>query len=364
MSAPAAVMTLPGSEQVLPPDPDRDEWLEARREGIGGSDASTVLGLNKFSSPVRVWLDKTDRVDEDSDEPPNEPALWGTLLEPVVRDEWSRRTGITVAAAGMQRSLVNPFMLYSPDGVTNDGGLYEGKTCSLWRRDEWGNEQAPDHAELQVQHGMAVTGLPHAWIAGLIGGQTLVWRRIERDEALIADLVAFERDWWESYVVADEMPPLDDTEATNEVIREMYATAHAGKAIEITADILDAFRHLREAKERLRMAEAEVTGWDSKLRHLIGDAELVVRDLTAPIDDTKAGKANILATFGQTGQMSKSAFTAAYPDLAAACSKTTEVLDLDAVKSKHPEQYAAHRGRVLRPRKTLDSMIDDTPGSK
>lgn len=40
----------------------RDEWLIERRKGIGGSDASIILGLNKWKTPFELWLDKTGQV--------------------------------------------------------------------------------------------------------------------------------------------------------------------------------------------------------------------------------------------------------------------------------------------------------------
>lgn len=42
--------TCPDSDEVLPVDADRDAWLDARREGIGGSDASAIAGVNEFTS--------------------------------------------------------------------------------------------------------------------------------------------------------------------------------------------------------------------------------------------------------------------------------------------------------------------------
>ena len=35
------------------------DWLELRKLGIGGSDASVVCGINRYKSPVELWLDKT-----------------------------------------------------------------------------------------------------------------------------------------------------------------------------------------------------------------------------------------------------------------------------------------------------------------
>ena len=37
----------------------REEWLRLRKNGIGGSDAGAVCGLNPYSSPMNVYRDKT-----------------------------------------------------------------------------------------------------------------------------------------------------------------------------------------------------------------------------------------------------------------------------------------------------------------
>ena len=67
-----------------------EDWLEHRKLGIGGSDASVVCGINKYKSPVELWLDKTGQL------PPQEAgeaAYWGTQLESIVRAEFTKRTG-------------------------------------------------------------------------------------------------------------------------------------------------------------------------------------------------------------------------------------------------------------------------------
>ena len=38
---------------------DRQEWLKLRKEGIGGSDAGAICGLNPYASPMSVYQDKT-----------------------------------------------------------------------------------------------------------------------------------------------------------------------------------------------------------------------------------------------------------------------------------------------------------------
>lgn len=36
-------------------------WHAFRALGVGGSDMSTILGLNPYSTPYDLWLEKTNR---------------------------------------------------------------------------------------------------------------------------------------------------------------------------------------------------------------------------------------------------------------------------------------------------------------
>ena len=92
-----------------------EQWLEYRRKGIGGSDASVVCGINRYKSPVELWLDKTNQIPT---EEAGEAAYWGTLLEDVVRSEFSKRTGINVKQVHyILQSEEHPFILANLDGV-------------------------------------------------------------------------------------------------------------------------------------------------------------------------------------------------------------------------------------------------------
>jgi putative phage-type endonuclease len=93
------------------------EWLEYRRKGIGGSDVAAVCGLSKWKSPVEVWLDKTGQIEP---EPAGEAAYWGTLMEPVIREEFTDRTGLRVRQVNaLLQHKRFPFMLANIDGIVN-----------------------------------------------------------------------------------------------------------------------------------------------------------------------------------------------------------------------------------------------------
>ena len=72
------------------------DWLEYRKRGIGGSDASAVCGISRYKSPVELWMEKTNQLPYQE---AGEAAYWGTLLESLIRSEFTKRTGIEVIPA-------------------------------------------------------------------------------------------------------------------------------------------------------------------------------------------------------------------------------------------------------------------------
>ena len=91
-----------------------EEWLEYRKLGLGGSDASVVCGINKYKSPVELWMEKTNQLQAQE---AGEAAYWGTQLEPFVREEFTKRTGIEVA---------------KPAVILTETDAVEFSICSSW----------------------------------------------------------------------------------------------------------------------------------------------------------------------------------------------------------------------------------------
>ena len=52
-----------------------EDWLEYRKQGIGGSDASVVCGISRYKSPVELWMEKTDQLPAQE---AGEAAYWGS----------------------------------------------------------------------------------------------------------------------------------------------------------------------------------------------------------------------------------------------------------------------------------------------
>ena len=181
---------------------NREEWLQYRTHGIGGSDVPAIAGISPFKSAHQLWLEKTGQEEPGQDE--SEYAHFGTLLEPVVRKEFTERTGIKVRQKHMLlQSEEYPFMLADLDGVIRepDGemSVFEAKTASAYKQDVW-EDGVPAPYILQVQHYMAVTGAKKTYIAALVGGNRFYHHVVERDEELIGKIIVMEKYFWETYV--------------------------------------------------------------------------------------------------------------------------------------------------------------------
>ncbi|HET9892615.1 MAG TPA: YqaJ viral recombinase family protein [Mycobacterium sp.] len=325
------------AELVLPAGAGRATWLATRRAGLGGSEVSTLVGLTRYESPYELWLDKTGQVPFVEDAP-SEAAEMGTLLEPVVRDRFARVHGLTVDLVGTYRSREWPWMVANPDGLCSDGTGYEGKTCSQWLAHQWKDGQTADHAELQAQWGMAVTGLTAWHVAVLIGGQHNEYRLIERDDELIAVLVDVSRRFWFDHVVAGEPPEWDGSDAAVRYLSDRYPVAAADTIADIDPDDRDDIVRVREktqAAEKAAVADSEAL--KNRVRDLIGDREKLM-----------CGN-ELVAVWTNNGKFSEKKFRAEHPDLAEQYTRpmTAVQLDVDALAEDHPDVYRACRSRRL-----------------
>ena len=251
-----------------------EDWLEHRKLGIGGSDASVVCGINKYKSPVELWMNKTGQL---PDQEAGEAAYWGTLLESIVRDEFTRRTGIEVTKPTViLQSEEHPFMLANLDGTCEvpDVGtcIFEAKTASAYKAGEW-EDTIPDEYQLQIQHYMAVTGYAGAYIAVLIGGNTFRWKFVERDEELISMLIELESAFW-NHVQDCTPPPLDGSDAAAKFLSERFPTSKPTSHITLPDTAADLLAQYDEACAELEAVTERKQKAENLLKEMLGDNEV------------------------------------------------------------------------------------------
>lgn len=248
----------------------RQEWLHLRQSGIGGSDASVILGLNKWKSPIQLYFEKTQT--ELIKEIDNEYIYWGNVLEDVVAKEFTERTGKKVRKVNrMFRHPRYKFMIGNIDrAVVGERALLECKTTSEYNKDLWSNEEIPDMYIVQVQHYLAVTGYEKGYIAVLIGGNKFIWKEIVRDEELINILITEEEEFWKTYILGNEIPDVDGSEATSQFLKNKYRDSVEVQRLLDKDDeiVIRALNKIKEEEKDIRYRKATL---ENQLKQKLGN---------------------------------------------------------------------------------------------
>lgn len=181
---------------------DHDAWLQARTLGIGGSDAPSVLGLEKaWGSPFSVACQKRGlSLDEDIE---SELLQWGHRIEGPAIDQFSDETGHSGKLSGDMFRRADPgleFMQASMDGIVTEKG---GKTgglevkLSIFSASEWERDGVPESVLCQVQHQMGVMDFDFCYVIVLLDGYKLRYKRVDRDTEILGDIIEpAEKEFW------------------------------------------------------------------------------------------------------------------------------------------------------------------------
>lgn len=171
------------------------EWIEWRHRGIGASDAPTIMGENPWKSSKELLQEKRGPA-RDSNK--NEAMTRGTLLEPQARKFYIARTGNDVKPACLQ-SRQYSWLRASVDGISSSGNAIVEIKCgeSVYKHTSR-NRCAPDYYYGQLQHLLAVSGLPSLDFWCYLPGCAELLIKVPRDDNYIARLIAAEMSFWNS----------------------------------------------------------------------------------------------------------------------------------------------------------------------
>lgn len=297
-------------------DMDRDTWLEVRKGGIGSSDAAAAAGMNPYKSQLELWMDKTGRSEGQQTSGQDDPMYWGTLLEPYVASTYQERTGHKVRR--LNAVLQHPAFSYLLANIDRevvgcpDVQILECKTAGEFGSRLW-RDGVPLYVQLQVQHQLAVTGKQAADVAVLLCGQKLEIHRVERDEAIIAQLVTLESRFWE-HVVNDTPPPADGSDSAGQALRQLYRGTDTEVDFSDHETLSEKFSDLVDLQEELKAGEGRAECLKQALQEAMADASK--------------------ATF-KTGEVTFRR------------SKDSESVDVKRLAEEHPEWIAAYR--TIRP---------------
>lgn len=145
----------------------RDEWHANRIQGIGGSDASTLIGRNPWKDNNTLWKEKKGII-VPNDISDKSYVQYGTKAEKYLRGLFALdfpEYDVQYMDNVILQSVSEPWMLYSPDGLiyertTGLKGILEIKTTNIlqsMQKEKW-KDSLPMNYYIQVLHGLIVTG--------------------------------------------------------------------------------------------------------------------------------------------------------------------------------------------------------------
>lgn len=249
-----------------------------RRSYIGGPGAATIAGVNKWQTPLELYLYLTGR--DGGITEVNSAMRAGLLLEPAVLAYAAEELG--------QRILPGPFVRLpdAPLGGHLDGvvdgqpEIIEAKTARS--RDgfgEPGTDEIPPQYLAQIQHYFGLMpGARVCWVPVLFanGGFQFEMYRVERDEAIVRELQRRCVEWWHDHVERDLPPaPRNGSDAAKLFPRETLERAEADDAtveawhelvgLRRAAKDLDERREALEARLKLALGPAAVLGYGDQV---------------------------------------------------------------------------------------------------
>lgn len=145
---------------ILADPKTREEWLESRRQGIGGSDAGCIVGANPWKSARQLWREKTgaDKPDDISDKP---AVRFGKEAEQHLRALFLLTYPEFSCEYHEFRMYANdrlPFIFATLDGELTDQdgrrGILEIKTTTIQQAKQWfeWDDCIPQHYYIQILH--------------------------------------------------------------------------------------------------------------------------------------------------------------------------------------------------------------------
>lgn len=291
----------------------REEWLEARKDGIGASEVATIVGLNPWETPYQLWRRK---IGLDPAKPMNAAMNTGHILEDGVAQFWAQATGREIIAASKDDFMFidkdRPYLRVSPDrtfwieGATrNDDnkGILECKTTRM----KVDPEDLPKYWFAQVQMNLGVAGYTQGSLAWLSAGQGFDFGY--QDLKLVPDFFEWLVDsvsrFWTDNIVGGQEPS-----AVNVAdVLLKYNRHTGGKIIECSEEVFEAYRELKEVKKLLDETKAHKEELEATLKMAFGDAEALSYGGDT-IATWKAPK--------PSNKFDDKAFVAEHPDLASA----------------------------------------------
>lgn len=299
------------STKDMPPD----QWLAYRKNGIGASDVSTVMGLNPYKSSIEYfYMQITPGIVHTIE---NMAMFMGKINEPTVAELWQYWEGTEesiwknfaegkiIRKCRKVNAYVNnpdyPWLFVSLDRVINSTatmpeGTLELKNMSGYEAAKWEHGIPPGYV-VQVQTQTTVCEFIHGELATLTDGRKFDCLPFEHDSSISESIVRTTKGFWErvlegrkimtylqeakaefNYRQAEKLeaelqqiePEPDGSVAYMDFLKEKYKIADPGEKTGTQEQYETAVKHLELTKQVKELEERKVL-FESQLKNVFRD---------------------------------------------------------------------------------------------
>jgi len=303
---------------ILTPTADmsRDDWLAFRMNGIGCSEAGTVMGYNTFMSPGELFHQKCGLIAQSKRD--NPAMFWGRTLEDTVADVWqhwewsdeemqegdylenANEGNIIRKARKFNNYAQNPkypWLFGGPDRIILNGkrgrsdssdygnGILEIKTIGSFHADQWELGIPPSYV-IQIQSYMMLFGFDYAEIATLKDGRDFHVIRVPRSDTVQNEIEAKCSEFWNNVLLArqqimetgdmdisDFEPEVENTKAYEEFMKTKFVVEP--QTIDGTDELLEMAEQYQEYKDMEKQSKELQRGVKLQIQDIMKTADVV-----------------------------------------------------------------------------------------
>lgn len=270
----------------------REEWLNARKGGIGASEVATILGINPFCTPYQLW-----RLKKGIDSPVQENFAMraGHYLEDAVAKFYADETGAHIIQSSAEDFIFTntnvPYIQVSPDRTFWEAGKAHNNQnkcileCKTTQR-MIDKDNIPNYWYIQLQTNLGVSEFEHGALAWLIQGRDFDYRNYALDKDFFKFLSEETARFYTDYIVGDKEPSA--MSATDILLK--HPRHIEGKIAKASNDILNTIERLKVVKNELKRFDTEKDELEDIIKVAMADAEFLEGNGGEIVATWKSGK--------------------------------------------------------------------------
>lgn len=208
---------------ILRKNSTKDQWLEDSKATITGNDVGGILGVSNYSSPLEVYLSKVMGCEEKV----SEALELNSEMKDFICDKFSR-SNADIKVLKIKDTLKSKYCDFATTKIdrklrqNGESGVLHVKIASQYTKEAWEGENIPMEYYLKILWSLYVTGCKWGYYAVIVGGNTYIQKRVERNDDMIKVMLSGVKTFRENYILKGVLPNIDGEKTTGIALDKLY----------------------------------------------------------------------------------------------------------------------------------------------